>query len=109
MKEWYRQKAVQGYQFNHSPLDLGFSTLFLNRTNRSGILTGGVIGGKEQSGEWKLSARFNKRDIIERISRIASYSPRIKIYNTDAIDFLQNECPTMSSHSFLYLDPPYYV
>lgn len=51
IEEWHRQKTVQQHLDSHSKLELGFSTFFLNRTNRSGILKGGVIGGKEQNGE----------------------------------------------------------
>jgi DNA adenine methylase len=35
-------------------LVLGFSTLVLNRTNQSGIIKDGVIGGKEQKGNYKI-------------------------------------------------------
>lgn len=49
--EWRKQKVVQSKAENHSFLELGFSTFFLNRTNRSGIIRGGVIGGKEQAGK----------------------------------------------------------
>ncbi len=52
-------------------LELAFATFFLNRTNRSGILNGGAIGGVKQEGAWKLDARYNKDALIERIRKIA--------------------------------------
>ncbi|MGP1666586.1 MAG: DNA adenine methylase, partial [Rhodanobacter sp.] len=52
---------------NKSVLDVGFAAFFLNRTSRSGILGGGVIGGKAQDGPYKLNARYNKKNLIERI------------------------------------------
>ena len=55
--EWYRQKKIYLSQSTYS-IDLAFATLFLNRTNRSGILTAGPIGGYSQAGEWKLDVRF---------------------------------------------------
>jgi DNA adenine methylase len=109
MEEWRRQKAVQRDQQNHTELELAFSTFFLNRTNRSGILGAGVIGGQNQNGTWKLDARFNKADLVRRVQRIALYSSRIRIHNLDAAHFLQNEVPRLPAKTLVYLDPPYYV
>ncbi len=61
---------------NKDLLQLAFATFFLNRTNRSGILKGGVIGGKSQDGKWKLDARYNKQDLIQRIKLIAAQKDR---------------------------------
>lgn len=108
MEEWERQRAVQEAE-NPDPIDLAFSTFFLNRTNRSGIITGGVIGGKAQSGEWKLDARFNKEDLVERIEKIGRYSSRIELFNLDAAKFIDHVTPRLSTKSLIYLDPPYYV
>lgn len=109
MEEWFRQKDIQNYQENHSILQLGFSTFFLNRTNRSGIILGGVIGGKEQTGEWKIDARFNKKDLKARIRRIALYKKRITLHNQDAEMLLKGEFSQLGNKSLVYLDPPYYV
>ena len=106
MAEWERQRAVQT-ALNSDPLDLAFSTLFLNRTNWSGIIAGGVIGGKQQAGKWKMDARFNKEDIIRRIERIGRSRSRIEVYNLDGIEFLQCLAPTLRGPSLVYLDPPY--
>ncbi len=109
MQEWHVQKAKQSDPSNHSLLELGFSTFFLNRTNRSGILQGGVIGGKAQSGVWKLDARFNKQDLISRIHRIARYAGRVSLHNLDAACFIAQVLPALPPKAFVYLDPPYYV
>lgn len=109
MKEWHRQKAIQAEPNDHSILELGFSTFFLNRTNRSGIIWGGVIGGRDQSGPWKLDARFTKPDLIARIERIAMYRSRIKLYNQDAAQFIREVIPKLPRKTLVYLDPPYYV
>ena len=108
MREWHRQRAVQALA-DPEPLDLAFSTFFLNRTNRSGIVLGGVIGGKEQAGEWKLDARFNKPDLIDRIERIGRLSRRINLYNLDAAKMITEILPDVPRRSLVYLDPPYYV
>ena len=109
VEEWQKQKKIQADGESHSSLDLGFSTFFLNRTNRSGIIKGGLIGGKEQAGTWKLDVRFNKPELISRIQKIASYSDRINITKLDAIDFLTNNLPLIPQKTFIYIDPPYYV
>ena len=109
IEERARQKHVQLNQKEYSVLELGFSTFFLNRSNRAGILKGGVIGGKEQGGKWKLDARFNKTDLIERIRRIASYSAQIRLHNKDAAAFIKDRLPKIPQNSLVYLDPPYYA
>lgn len=107
--EWHRQKLIQTNQGDFSSLALGFSTFFLNRTNRSGIITGGIIGGLKQTGEWKIDARYNKVNLIVRIKKIAAYRHRISLYNMDAEDLLRNVVPELPDKTLVYLDPPYYV
>jgi DNA adenine methylase len=104
---WKKQKAVLQDPSNHSLLEIGFAAFFLNRTNRSGIIRGGVIGGQGQQEKWKLNARYNKHDLIARIQKIAEYSPLIQIYNLDAADFILAVLPTLPSQSLVFLDPPY--
>ncbi|HEO6930813.1 TPA: DNA adenine methylase, partial [Streptococcus agalactiae] len=85
IEEWKKQRKIQqGKETCHDLLTLGFSTLFLNRTNRSGIIKAGVIGGLKQDGNYKLDCRFNKEKTIKKIRLIASYKKQIKLYNIDA-------------------------
>ena len=105
--EWRRQKAIQ-VASSPSTLELGFSTFFLNRTNRSGIIHGGVIGGKKQTGKWKIDARYKKEDLIKRIEKIASFAPRISLYNLDAAEFICKHVSKLPKKSLIYLDPPYF-
>jgi DNA adenine methylase len=93
-----------------SLLDLGFSTLFLNRTNRDGILKGGVIGGKEQNGNYKLDCRFNKKEIIKKIKLIASKKDSITILQLDALELIDRVCSeSRNLNTIFYFDPPYYL
>lgn len=108
VQNWEAQRYIQKNKSDFDLLTLGFSTFFLNRVNRSGIIMAGIIGGKEQNGSWKIDARFNKDDLIRRIQRIADYSDRIELYNKDAIQLIRKVEPTLPSRSFYYLDPPYY-
>lgn len=106
---WQRQREVQQRKQQTDLLELGFSTFFLNRTNRSGILNGGVIGGKSQSGNYKIDARYNKADLIDRIESIADYADRIELTSMDAVELLKRYKRTPAPKTLCYLDPPYYV
>lgn len=109
IEQWHIQKAVQTNKENEELLALGFSTLFLNRTNRSGIIGAGPIGGKKQSGAYKLDCRFNKDDIIERIEKIAARADSIQFYNYDAIRFINEVINPLQQETFVFFDPPYHV
>lgn len=109
IEQWRAQRLVQANPENHSLLELGFSTFYLNRTNRSGIIKAGVIGGLDQTGNYKIDARFNKPALIDRIKLVSRYSNRISIYNEDATNFLLSTVSGLPDNTLVYLDPPYYV
>lgn len=106
---WHLQKDILTNFKQYSLLELGVATFFLNRTNRSGILKGGVIGGKEQKGEYKLDARFNKLKLLKQLEIICQLSDKIKVTNVDAAILLTDSEFNLSKNSIIYLDPPYYV
>lgn len=107
--EWHRQKTILANPQDCTQLEHGFAAFFLNRTNRSGILKGGVIGGKNQDGNYKLDARFHKENLSKRIEKIGKFKDRIKVYNQDALDLLSSVDSFLPPDSLIYLDPPYYV
>ncbi len=107
---WRKCKDIQRNKGNSNLLELGFSTFFLNRTNISGIIDAGVIGGYSQSGKYKMNCRFNKKELIERINQIAKFKRHIEIHNLDAlalIDLVQER--TNKSNTIFYFDPPYFL
>ncbi len=108
VEEWDRQKIVLANADDHDDLQLGFATFFLNRTNRSGILNGGIIGGRDQTGPWKIDARYNALELVNRIEAIAKLSSRIRLTNDDALDFLRTGIKIWPKNTLIYLDPPYY-
>lgn len=109
IEEWQKQKRVQENKHEYDYLDLGFSTFFLNRTNRSGIIKAGVIGGINQSGNYKIDARYNKEDLVRRVNIIANHGKHIKIYKQDALKFITKTIPEKKAKGLVFLDPPYYV
>ncbi|AVJ17463.1 DNA methyltransferase [Serratia sp. MYb239] len=109
MENWYKQKEIIANHTCYDPLTVGFAAFFLNRTNRSGILTGGVVGGKKQDGKYKLDARFNKIKLAERIKSIGEIKSHVSLYNLDAIKLIDKIESDLPTNSLIYLDPPYYV
>jgi len=106
--EWYKQRDIQ-QSTTVSLIERGFSTFFLNRTNRSGIIKGGVIGGMSQSGKYKLDCRYNKTRLIQIINEISMRKDRIILTNLDAIDFIAEVLPNINDKCLVNIDPPYYV
>ncbi len=106
--EWHKQRNIIMNSENKYSFELGFATFYMNRTNRSGIIKGGVIGGLEQSGAWKMDARFNKEKLIERIKKIAERKADIHVYNKDVVSLIQNYVPKYENNAFIYFDPPYF-
>lgn len=109
LKTWDKYKRILANADDYEDLPLGFATFFLNRTNRSGILNGGIIGGRDQSGPWKMDARFNAQELIFRIECIAKQRGRISLSNEDAAVFLSAQVNILPINTLIYLDPPYYV
>lgn len=108
VENWDLQKAVLSHPNNHSELELGFATFFLNRTNRSGILNAGIIGGRNQTGPWKIDARYNSAELSGRIQAIARLRSRIELTCEDACVLIKRIRATLPTKTLFYLDPPYY-
>ncbi len=108
IEEWHKQKKIYNFDKTNS-LELGFATFFLNRTNRSGIIKAGVIGGLEQKGNYLLDCRYNKDRLIEQIRKIAQHRENIVLTNLDAIQFLDEYVPSIDGNCLVNIDPPYYV
>lgn len=109
---WYKQREIQKNKDKALMLDLGFSTLYLNRTNFSGVINAGVIGGLKQNSRYKIDCRFNKKELISRIRLIAKYKKHIHLYRLDALDLikkLQKDNKHISLPTIYYFDPPYYL
>lgn len=107
IENWQKYKDIQRNKDKADVFDLGFSTFFLNRTNHSGIIDGGIIGGLEQKGTYKIDCRFNKQGLIERIRLIASQKHRINLYNQDALDLIKFTQKKADKNTIYYFDPPY--
>jgi DNA adenine methylase len=110
MQEWRRQKEVQTNKGKADLLELGFSTFYLNRTNRSGILNAGAMGGVNQNGNYLMDCRLNKTELIKRIKQIASRKNDIRLYKKDAIKLIAKiQKEAINQNVVFYFDPPYYL
>lgn len=106
IEEWDAQRDILYNKAEYSMIEIAQAVLYLNRTNVSGIINGGVIGGREQAGKYKMDARFNRVKLIQKICDIAAVSGKIELYNMDAIDFLHTELRHYYK-AFINFDPPY--
>ena len=108
--EWKLQKEIQRNKETTDLLKLGFSTFFLNRTNISGIINAGPIGGIQQKGKYKIDCRFNKEKLIEKIKLIASFKDKIHLYNLDTIELIKTIRKNLNrKNNIIYFDPPYFL
>lgn len=106
--EWDNQRNIY-YSQTQSIFDMGLSAFYLNRTNISGVITGGIIGGREQDGTYKIDARFNKVALIEKIKNIAQQRDKITLTNLDTFDFLSEGLLNHYYKTFINFDPPYVI
>ncbi len=106
VEEWRNQKAIYAEADSSAYRELGFATFYLNRTNRSGVLNGGPIGGLEQTGNYTIDARFNRDALIERVRILSLYSDHITVMNSDGLDVIR--CHAGAENTFVYADPPYF-
>ncbi len=110
IENWKKFKKIHKNKETANLFDLGFATFFLNRTNHSGVIDGGIIGGIEQRGKSKIDCRFNKENLIKRIKLIASHKENIHIYNLDALELIKKvQREDVGGNTIFYLDPPYYL
>lgn len=106
--EWKHQKDIYSTQNKRYSVEVGFAAFYLNRTNRSGILSAGPIGGYNQTGNYGMDARFNRDALIGRIQEIAKYKSQIVVYNKEIRSFISGVIPKYQANAFVYFDPPYF-
>ncbi len=94
---------------NYNQVEVAGAFLFYNRTNYSGIIKAGPLGGKKQRSSYKLDCRFNKRRIIDRIRGLKCLEGRLRVVEKDGLVFMQDMASSIPDDLFLYVDPPYYV
>jgi hypothetical protein len=93
--QWDKQRKILRHPDDHNHVELGFAMFFLNRTNRSGNLNAGIIGGRDQTGPWKIDARYNAKELVQRIQAIAQMRDRIKLTRQNALSLLLTSEPRL--------------
>lgn len=104
LDEWRRQREVYRSR-TADQAALGRAFFYLNRTNRSGVLNAGVIGGRAQAGRYKIDARFNRETLRERVQAIGDLRSFVEVSAFDGRTMIQQHARRKTS--FLYIDPPY--
>lgn len=111
LEEWHNQKRIylDLIKDKDYSLELAIATFFLNRTNVSGIVSGGPIGGQKQTSQYLIDCRFNKTSLIQKIININNQRDRITLHNLEANQLIQNVLLNINSNNlFVFFDPPYY-
>lgn len=110
MEEWHKQRNIyqQLKEYKSYSFDLAFAAFFLNRTNRSGIIQGGPIGGHSQESKYKIDCRFNLPVLTKKIEKIAAFRNQIHLYNLDGVDFIKKILVPFDGPIFIFFDPPYF-
>lgn len=103
IEAWKHWRSVYFSNEKYTPLEKGFSAFFLNRTNRSGMLHAGPIGGRDQKGDYKIDCRFNRDALVNRLERISNVAKKIVVTNNDAIKCISR----LKIGTLIYADPPY--
>ncbi|WP_205952174.1 DNA adenine methylase [Pantoea stewartii] len=103
IESWNHWRKIYFSKDEHSELEKGFSAFFLNRTNRSGILHAGPIGGRSQVGDYLIDCRFTRATLVKRIAKIADIADKLIVTRSDACEVVTNATP----ECFIYADPPY--
>jgi DNA adenine methylase len=95
--------------------DRAFACLFLNRTSFNGSLNerAGPIGGKSQTGDYKLGCRFPRERLVDRIRRCAALAAAGKVEFVRCDSALSGMGWVTKRHrvdsTFFYLDPPFWA
>lgn len=109
LENWKIQKEIYNTYKGKSLVKKGFAAFYLNRTNFSGVITGGPLGGLDQKSKYNLGCRMNKQQLIEQIRELSKYKDCVEIYNYDAIQFMSEIVLPKQKSVFLNLDPPYVI
>ena len=105
--EWKKQREIYNACDRRAYIQVAFATLYLNRTNFSGVLKGGPIGGQDQKGNYKLDCRFPKERICAMVDEISKLKNSIEVYNLDAEELILNVLKPIQNQLFINFDPPY--
>lgn len=108
IETWHNTRVITQFPTKFSDEEVAFALFFQNRTNFSGVIDGGVIGGKNQTGKYKLDARYPKARLISLMERVSSFRDNVDVYNLDAITFMKSELLPLGNSCLTYCDPPYY-
>jgi DNA adenine methylase len=104
LNTWHKYRAIFNGEVDADPIEKAMSVFFLNRTNRSGILHAGPIGGQAQNSDYLIDCRFNKQNLISRIEVLAKLKKNIVVKNEDASSLVFK---LKEDNCFVYADPPY--
>ena len=109
LSTWHELRPLLSYKEpnNGDLVEMAFAALFFNRTNFSGVLHSGPIGGQDQSSAYKIDCRFNRKELLLKIQKFSAVSKKIEVCFGDPIDVIKS-CSRQTKTLF-YIDPPYFI
>jgi DNA adenine methylase len=93
------------YSDPEDEIEIAFRTLFLNRTNYSGILSASPIGGFRQTSDYPIHCRWNPIDLQKRVKICSEILKNAEITSED---FFYSIIKPSTGEVFMFIDPPYY-
>lgn len=70
-------------------------------------MNGGPIGGNNQTGNYKIDARFNRKTLLDRLRLIRLYSSAIEVQDRDGLAVIDQYAGMQEC--LIYADPPYFL
>ena len=107
---FYRARAVVGGEPGDDDMPSWLAALVVNRGSFSGVIAPNVgpIGGKAQTGRWRVDARWNAAALAQRIRRLGELAPRMTMIGHDALSALDEIGSSgVSDAVVVFIDPPY--
>ncbi len=108
METWMLTREITECPEEFSEIEIAFALFFQNRTNFSGVIDGGVIGGKAQVGKYKLDARYPKGRLLKLMETLSMLRDNVEVSHLDAISFMQAHVLPLDRTCLTYCDPPYF-
>ena len=106
---FYRLKELDSV-YDGDDVDAAFRKMVLHFISYSGVgaKAGGPIGGREQSGKFNVTCRWNPERNLRNLLSLSYYATHLKAVEVVTGDFAE-ALARVPADGFAYLDPPYYL
>jgi DNA adenine methylase len=108
--EMFWQERFRSTCPDRTRVEKAFHCMFFHKTTFSGMYLASPIGGKEQTGKWKVGCHYTAKNILKKMAeaRRRVSGGRLAVTCQTFADYL-SPAAELDESDVLYLDPPYYV